>query len=57
VYHSLSQYPHWFVVVCTVFVAALVLWLVLKLIKVTLYLVLFGALFAACATLVWMFLR
>ena len=55
--NSLSQYPHWFVVACAAVAAALLLWLILKLVKAVLWIVLFGVLAVGAVAAVWMFLR
>ncbi len=56
VFNSLAQYPHWFVVVCAVFAAAVVLWVLLKLLKATLWILLVGLVVAAVVAAAWMFL-
>jgi hypothetical protein len=57
VLNSLAQYPHWFVVACAAVAAALLLWLILKLVKAVLWIVLLGALVVGAAAAVWMFLH
>ena len=52
-YNSMAEYPHWFVVVCTVLAAVLGLWIVAKLIKATLWLFLVGFLFLVGSAAVW----
>jgi hypothetical protein len=56
-YTSMAEYPHWFVVLCTVLAVALGLWIVLKLIKVALWLFIFGVLFVAGSAAIWYFFR
>jgi hypothetical protein len=53
----LAQYPHWFVVACAAVAAALLLWLIVKLLKAVLWIVLFGVLVVGVAAAVWMFLH
>jgi len=56
-FDSLSQYPHWLVVACSVFAGALVLWLLAKLLKAALYVLFFGVLVAAGASAAWLLFR
>jgi hypothetical protein len=56
-FDSLSQYPHWLVVACSVFAGALVLWLLVKLLKAALYVLFFGVLVAAGASAAWLLFR
>ena len=43
-FESLSAYPHWFVVACAALAAALVLWILLKLLKAALWILFIGLL-------------
>ena len=56
-FHSLAQYPHWFVVACAVAAAAALLWLVFKLVKAVLWILIFGILIVGGAAAVWMLLN
>jgi hypothetical protein len=55
--NSVAQYPHWFVVACMALAAALVLWVVLRLVKAALWILFFGVLLAAGSAAVWLLLR
>jgi hypothetical protein len=44
---SLAGVPHWFVVACAVFVAAVALWVLLKLIKAALWVLFYGIIIVA----------
>jgi len=57
VLQSLSQYPHWFVVACAAVAAAALLWLIMKLVKVVLWILLFGVLLVGGVAALWMLLR
>ncbi|MCF7689345.1 MAG: hypothetical protein K9M98_15765 [Cephaloticoccus sp.] len=54
---SLGEYPRWFVVACLTVVAAVGLWLLVKVLKWTLYLVLAVVLLGGGATVVWLLLH
>jgi hypothetical protein len=56
-FDSLAEYPHWFVVTCAAVAAAAVLWLLLKLLKVALWLLFVGVVVAAGLTAIWLLLR
>ena len=56
-FESLAEYPHWFVVACAVVAAAAVIWLLLKLLKLALWLFFVGVVVAAALTAVWLLLR
>ena len=56
-FQSLAQYPHWFVVACAAVAAAALLWLVMKLVKAVLWIMIFGVLIVGGAAAVWMLLR
>jgi hypothetical protein len=53
---SLAGYPHWLVVACTVFLAVVALWIVLKLIKAALWILFYGIIVVTVLSLVWYFL-
>jgi hypothetical protein len=40
--HSLDAYPHWLVVTCEALAAVVVLWVLLKLLKLALWILFFG---------------
>jgi hypothetical protein len=54
---SLAEYPHWFVVACATLAAAAVLWLLVRLLKAALWLLLFGVLFVGCSAALWLVFR
>jgi hypothetical protein len=56
-YSSMAEYPRWFVITCEVLVAVVGIWIVVKLIRAALWLLLFGFLFFAVSTAVYYFLR
>jgi hypothetical protein len=56
-FNSLAQYPHWFVVTCAVVGGAIVLWIVVKLLKAALWMLLFGAIVVAVSAAAWLLLR
>ena len=56
-YNSMAEYPHWFVLTCEVLVAVVGLWIVMKLIKAALWLMLFGFLLFAVSTVVYYLFR
>jgi hypothetical protein len=55
--NSVAEYPHWFVVACTALAAALVLWIIVKLIKAALWFLFFGVIIAAGSAAVWLLFR
>jgi hypothetical protein len=55
--NSVAEYPHWFVVGCTALVAALVLWIIVRLIKAALWILFFGVLVVAGSAAVWLLVR
>lgn len=55
--NSLAQYPHWFVVACSAVAAALVVWVLIKLIKAALWLLLFAILGVGAVATAWMLLH
>jgi hypothetical protein len=54
---SLAGYPHWLVVGCATLAAAVVLWVLLRLIKAALWLLFFGVLAAGASAAIWLLLR
>jgi hypothetical protein len=50
---SLAEYPHWFIVACSVLVAIAVLWVILRLIKAVLWIVLFVVIATGVLSAVW----
>ena len=54
---SLGEYPRWFVVACLTVVAAVGLWLLVKALKWTLYLLLTVVLLGGGAAVVWLLMR
>ena len=55
--NSVAEYPHWFVVTCAALAAALVLWIILKILKAAMWIMLFGILVVAGASAVWLLVR
>jgi hypothetical protein len=51
----LAGYHHWLVVACAVLVAAVALWLLLKLIEVALWILFYGIIVFAVLWAVWYF--
>ena len=51
---SLAGYPHWFVALCLTLVSAAVIWLLAKLLKWSLYLLIALVLIGGAATTVWL---
>lgn len=51
---SLGAYPHWLVVACAALVAAVVLWLLIKLIKAAMWLLFAAIMIAAVASVAWL---
>jgi hypothetical protein len=56
-FESLSAYPHWFVVACAALAAAVVLWVLLKLVKAALWVIFLGLLIIAAVAAASVFLR
>jgi hypothetical protein len=54
---SVSDYPHWLVVACAVLATVVALWLVLKLIKLALWLLLVGLVLASASAVIWLLFR
>jgi hypothetical protein len=54
---SLSQYPHWFVAACALLVAIAVVWVLLKVLKAALWLLLFAVIATGVLSAVWYVFR
>lgn len=54
---SLGEYPRWFVVACATVAAAVGLWILAKLLKWTIYLLVAVVLLGGAATVAWLLLR
>ncbi|HXQ82016.1 MAG TPA: hypothetical protein VN775_11920 [Opitutaceae bacterium] len=54
---SLAGYPHWFVIACATLAAAAILWLLVKLLKAALWILLFGVLLIGGSVAIWLLLR
>ena len=54
---SLADYPRWFVVACGTIVAAVSIWVVMKLLKLTMWLLIFAVLVVGLATAAWLLLK
>lgn len=54
---SLADYPRWFVVLCATIVLAVSIWIVMKLLKWTLWLLLIGVVLVGFAGAAWLFFR
>lgn len=54
---SLGEYPRWFVVGCATVVLATGLWILAKLLKWTLYLLVAAVILAGGAAVIWLLLR
>jgi hypothetical protein len=54
---SLGEYPRWFVVACLTIVAAVGLWILVKVLKWTLYLLIAVVLLGGGAAVVWYLVR
>lgn len=54
---DLSAYPPWLVVAVGTLVAALLVWILMKLLKWTLWLLFFGVLIGGLAWAAWLFLQ
>jgi hypothetical protein len=53
---SLAGYPRWFVAACLVLAGSLVLWLVFKLVKLAMWLLVVGIVVAGLAAAAWVLL-
>ena len=56
-FQSLSAYPHWIVVGCAALAAAVVLWILLKLLKAALWMLFVGLVVIAALAAVSFFFR
>jgi hypothetical protein len=56
-FDSLAEYPHWFVVACSLLVSIAVLWVLLKLLKAALWLLLFAVIATGVLAAVWYLFR
>lgn len=54
---SLAEYPHWFVVACALLVGIAVLWVLLKLLKAAIWILLFAVIATGVLSAVWYFFR
>jgi hypothetical protein len=54
---DLSAYPQWAVVLVGTLLAALAIWIVMKLLKWALWLLFFAVLFGGCFWALWLLLR
>lgn len=54
---DLSGYPRWLVVLATTLVAALIIWILMKLLKWTLWLLFFGVLIGGAAWALWLLVQ
>ena len=54
---SLADYPRWFVVACGTIVAALLIWVGMKLLKLALWLLLAVVLVVGLGTAAWLLIR
>ena len=54
---SLAEYPRWFVVACGTLVAAVLIWMVMKLLKVALWLLIAMVLVVGLGTAGWLLIK
>jgi len=54
---SVADYPRWLVALCVMIVLAAVIWIALKILKWTLWLLLFAVLIIGVGTALWLVLR
>jgi hypothetical protein len=54
---SVAGYPQWLMVACAILAAIVALWLLVKLIKLALWILFFGLLFVGGTAAVWLLLR
>ena len=54
---SLADYPRWFVVLCATIVLAVLIWGLMKLLKWTLWLLIFVVVVVGLASAAWLFFR
>ncbi len=56
-FDSLAEYPRWFVVACVTVVAALGIWLLIKVVKMTLYILLVAVIVGGLAMVGWLLMN
>ena len=54
---SLADYPRWFVVACGTIVAAVLIWVVMKLLKLALWLLIATVLVVGLGTAAWLLIK
>ena len=54
---SLADYPRWFVVACGTIVAAVLIWVTMKLLKLALRLLIFAVLVVGLGTAAWLLIK
>jgi uncharacterized membrane protein YhdT len=54
---SLADYPRWFVVACGTIVAAVLIWVVMKLLKVAMWLLVGAVLIVGLGTAAWLLVK
>ena len=54
---SLADYPRWFVVTCGTIVAAVLIWVTMKLLKLALWLLIFAVLLVGLGTAAWLLMK
>ena len=54
---SLADYPRWFVVACGTIVAAVLIWVTMKLLKLALWLLIFAVLVVGLGTAAWLLIK
>ena len=54
---SLADYPRWFVVACGTIVTAVLIWLVMKVLKLTMWLLIFAVLAVGLGSAAWLLLK
>lgn len=57
IFESLGDYPCWLVVACVTIVLAALIWVLMKLMKLALWLLLFAVLIVGLGTALWLLLR
>lgn len=57
IFDSLKEYPPWFVIACVTVVAAIGIWLLIKVVKVALYILLAAVIVGGLATVGWLLLH
>jgi hypothetical protein len=55
-FKSLAEYPHWFVVACAAVAAGAALWLLVKLLKAALWILIAGIVLSAVLAVLWLLL-